>query len=91
MVDFAKYDPKIVALFKSYDLNANNTLEKIELAKGLEELITSLEPNMDVSKIQKLTDEVIQLFDLNKNGCIEIDEFDNLIKFLVEEKGLDLK
>ena len=90
MVDLSKYDPKIVALFKHYDLNENFSLERQELAKGLTDLFKSLEPNMDQEKMNSLTDEVIKTYDLNGNGMIEIDEFSNLVNFLIEEKGLDL-
>ena len=40
--------------------------------------------------VEKISEEAIINFDLNGNGIIEFNEFTELIKFLVEEKGLKL-
>ncbi len=87
--DFSAYNPKIVALFMNFDLNENGTLEKSELCKGLGNVVRSLDPDMDNDRVNQLTDEAIKQFDCNTNGTIEINEFEAMVQFLVEEKGLE--
>ena len=88
--DFSAYNPKIVTLFKLFDLNENGTLEKSELCKGLGDVVRTLDPDMDNERVNLLTEEAISRFDFNTNGTLEINEFENLIQFLIEEKGLVL-
>lgn len=88
--NFDSYNPKIAELFKRYDLNRDGRLEKHELCNGLGELIKSIEPDLDDETLEQIIGNAIEKFDLNQNGTIEIDEFDKLIQFLVEEKGLIL-
>ena len=39
---------------------------------------------------KKLLAEAINKFDINKNGLIEKNEFINLMRFLIDEKGLSI-
>lgn len=81
---------KIKQLFDKYDENHNGVLEKQEFITGLNELIHSLGDSMPSETVEKISEEAIVNFDLNQNGIIEFNEFTELIKFLVEEKGLQL-
>ena len=80
----------IKELFDKYDENKNGVLEKSEFITGLNELINSLGDAMPSETVEKISEEAINNFDLNGNGIIEFNEFTELIKFLVEEKGLKL-
>ena len=53
-------------------------------------MIQSLGDSMPSETVDKISEEAITNFDLNGNGIIEFNEFTELIKFLVEEKGLKL-
>ena len=81
---------KIKELFDKYDENKNGVLEKGEFITGLNELIQSLGDSMPSETVDKISEEAITNFDLDGNGIIECNEFTELIKFLVEEKGLKL-
>ena len=41
-------------------------------------------------EIKQICDEAIDKFDLNHNGKIEIKEFNQLMYFLINEKGLSI-
>lgn len=90
MSDFSNYDPRVVQIFQKYDINHNKVLERTELCKSLTEIVQVLDPNMDKLGVESVVDEAIKRFDLNHNGMLEIDEFNLLIRFLVDEKGLEL-
>lgn len=77
-------------LFDKYDQNKNGSLERAELMVGLEDLILSLGEPITHDLVETICEEAIQNFDQNKNGFLEFNEFIELIKFLIEEKGLRL-
>ena len=81
---------KIKELFDKYDENKKKIKKKGEFITGLNELIQSLGDSMPSETVDKISEEAITNFDLNGNGIIEFNEFTELIKFLVEEKGLKL-
>lgn len=81
---------KIKELFDKYDENNNGVLEKTEFVTGLNELIQSLDDSLPSETAEKIADEAITNFDLNQNGTIELNEFTEMIKFFIEEKGLKL-
>ena len=86
----AEQQKKIKELFDQFDENKNGVLEKSEFITGFNELIHSLGDAMPSETVEKISEEAINNFDLNGNGIIEFNEFTELIKFLVEEKGLKL-
>ena len=67
--------------------NQNN--EQITDIKD-EQKLKSLGGDHSDEELQKIAEDGIIEFDLNRNGVIEYDEFQNLIIFLVNEKGLYL-
>lgn len=89
MATLTKED-KIKQLFFTFDLNKNQTLEKKEFIPALQTLLHNLGEDMPEKKHEQVANECINLFDLNGNGCIEYDEFYNLIDFLINEKGYEL-
>lgn len=82
---------KVKKLFDKYDINHNNTLEKKEFIIGFREMLNQIGENMPLKKHEQVAIEGISMFDLNGNGNIEFDEFENLVRFLVLEKGYILK
>lgn len=83
-------EEKIKYLFDKYDENKNGVLEKSELLEGFNDLLLALDDTMSQEKIEKIAEEAIRNFDLNNNGTIELDEFTDIIHFLVTEKGLKI-
>ena len=89
-MDTLTKEDKIKQLFFTFDLNKNQTLEKKELIPALKTLLHDLGEDMPEKKHEQVANECINLFDLSGNGCIEYDEFYNLIDFLINEKGYEL-
>lgn len=89
MANLTKED-KIQKLFYNFDLNKDQTLQKREFVPALRTLLTELGEDFPEKKHEQVVNECIELFDLNGNGCIEYDEFYNLIEFLINEKGYEL-
>ena len=80
----------IKRIFDRFDENQNGILEKEEFYKGFNQLVKSLAEGQSEEEIKQITDEAIEKFDLNHNGQIEIDEFNQLMLFLINEKGLSI-
>ena len=53
-------------------------------------MIKALAENQSDEEIDLIAKEATDKFDLNKNGTIEFDEFYELVKFLIDEKGLSI-
>lgn len=82
---------KAEILFKRYDINKNKVLERSEFFQGFKELIKSLSTESQSDEdIQKIAEEAVVAFDLDKNGELNLEEFSDLIAFLINEKGLNL-
>lgn len=81
---------KVRRLFEKYDKNRNDTLEKKEFVDGFKEMLIQIGENMPQKKHEEVAMEGIAKFDLNKNGCLEYEEFEKLVEFLVYEKGYTL-
>ena len=81
---------KIKDIFDRFDENQNGILEKEEFYKGFNELVKSLAEGHTDEEIKEICDEAIYKFDLNHNGQIEIEEFNQLMYFLINEKGLSV-
>lgn len=77
----------IQMLFNKYDKNKNGVIEKAELTECFKEIIGSIE-EMSPEELEKIVNEGMKNFDENANGVIELNEFSNIIKFFVEEKGI---
>ena len=80
----------IKELFNGYDTNKNGVLDREEFYKGFSDLIKSLAEGQTDDEIKKIAEEAIEKFDLNKNGQIEMNEFLNLMEFLIYDKGLSI-
>ena len=77
-------------IFDRFDENHNGVLDREEFFKGFSDLIKTLAEGQDEKEIKKIAEEAIEKFDLNQNGQIEIDEFNELMIFLINEKGLSI-
>lgn len=80
----------ITKMFQLYDENNNGVLEREEFCKVFKNLVIKLSDDQDEEELDSITNEAIIKFDLNKNGIIEFNEFKNLIRFLIDDKGLSI-
>ena len=77
-------------MFKSYDDNENGVLDREEFFKVFKTMIKQLSDNQTEEELNVIAQEAIVKFDLNKNGIIEFNEFKELCRFLIDEKGLSI-
>ena len=77
-------------MFQSYDNNDNDVLDKEEFYKVSKSMIKQLADNKTEEELDKIAEEATVKFDLNQNRKIEFNEFNNFIRFLIDEKGLSI-
>ncbi len=77
-------------MFKSYDDNENGVLDREEFFKVFKNMVKQLSDNQTEEELDSIAQEAIVKFDLNKNGIIEFNEFQELVRFLIDEKGLSI-
>ncbi len=82
------FDKKATDLFNKYDSNKNGILEKKEFIAYFKDMIKLLGENLPESEMESIINEGIDIFDLNKDGVLQLDEFKKMLTFLIEEKGL---
>ena len=82
---------KIQNLFSKYDFNKNGVLDKNELVAIFYDVLKEIGEEYPEKKNQQVAEECLEKFDTNKNEKLEFSEFYNLIDFLVNEKGYQLK
>ena len=81
-------DTFIRRMFRSYDDNENGVLDKEEFCKVLKSMIKQLANDKTEEELELITKEGVEKFDQNQNGKIEFNEFYELVRFLIDEKGL---
>lgn len=84
-------EEKIRKLFEKYDENKNGVLDKGEFRKVFKKILMEMGENFPEKKHDQVVEEGLQNFDLNQNGTIEYEEFVEVINFLFNEKGYELK
>ena len=77
-------------MFQSYDDNNNGVLDREEFSKVLKSMIKQLADGQSDEELDEIAKEAVEKFDLNKNGIIEFAEFNDLVRFLIDEKGLSI-
>ena len=53
-------------------------------------MVKQLADDQTEEELDQITKEAIVKFDLNQNGTIEFEEFNDLVRFLIDEKGLSI-
>jgi Ca2+-binding EF-hand superfamily protein len=84
------FDARAIELFNKYDSNNNGVLEKKEFACYFKEMTKLLGESVPEAELEAIVNEGIEIFDLNSDGVLQIEEFKKMLKFLIEEKGLKL-
>ena len=81
---------RINEIFDENDINKSGKLTKDIFFKVFKNLMKSLGEGDNEKEIEKIAEEAISMFDINKNGLIERNEFLMLMRFLIDEKGLSI-
>ncbi len=89
-VDEESENNRINEIFDENDINKTGKLDKEVFFKVFKKLILPLGEGDNEKEFQKIAAEAINKFDINKNGLIEKNEFINLMRFLIDEKGLSI-
>ncbi len=87
----SEIDPRIKAIFDEFDTNKNGQIEKNEFKPFFKDVLTKLGESIDGQDFEEAVNEGIAIFDQNSNDVLELDEFAQVINFLVQEKGYKLK
>ena len=88
--EIEKENLRINEIFDENDENKTGKLDKEVFIKVFKNLIRALGQDDNDNEIEKTAEEALERFDLNQNGFIERNEFTNLMRFLIEEKGLSI-
>ena len=78
-------------LFEKYDENKNGVLDKAEFRIVFKKILQEMGENYPEKRHDQVVEEAMNNFDINQNGTIEYDEFIEVINFLINEKGYELK
>ena len=78
-------------LFDKYDIKKNKSLDINDLESlFFDVLIDQGEENPEIRKYE-IAKQSLSIFDKNKNGTIEFNEFLEIIDFLIDEKGFEIQ
>ena len=88
--EIEKENLRINEIFDENDENKTGKLDKEVFIKVFKNLMKALGQDDNDNENEKIAEEALDRFDLNQNGFIERNEFANLMRFLIEEKGLSI-
>ena len=88
--EIEKENLRINEIFDENDENKTGKLDKEVFIKVFQHLMKALGQDDNDNENEKIAEEALDRFDLNQNGFIERNEFINLMRFLIEEKGLSI-
>ena len=78
-------------LFDKYDIKKNKSLDINDLESLFFDVLIDLgEENPKIRKYE-IAKQSLSIFDKNKNGTIEFNEFLEIIDFLIDEKGYEIQ
>ena len=81
---------KVRNLFEKYDLDKNGVLDKEEFIKIMVDILKQLSEDLPDRKHLEIAEEAFTKFDMNQDKVIEFNEFYDLMRFIISEKGYEL-
>ena len=81
---------RIAKLFNNFDINKKGELGYNEIKSFLGYVFDDLEEDKNLLTGDGLINELLDIFDKDKNDLINFNEFNKLVNFLILEKGLIL-
>ena len=82
------FESKAREIFNRYDTNNSGSIEKKELVLYLHDIFKFFGLDLPQDQLEAATAEGIKKYDLNGDGVLQFNEFADLLRYLVEEKGL---
>ncbi len=80
----------IRALFNKYNTQKKRTLDLCELETLFFDVLMNLGEKDPEQRKLEIAKEGLKIFDKNKNGTIEFNEFLEIIDFLIDQKGYQI-
>ena len=81
---------KVRNLFEKYDLDKNGVLDKEEFIRIMVDILKKLSEDLPDRKHLEIAEEAFTKFDMNQDKVIEFNEFYELMRFIISEKGYEL-
>ena len=81
---------KVRNLFEKYDLDKNGVLDKEEFIRIMVDILKKLSEDLPDRKHLEIAEEDFTKFDMNQDKVIEFNEFYELMRFIISEKGYEL-
>ena len=81
---------KVRNLFEKYDLDKNGVLNKEEFIRIMVDILKKLSEDLPDRKHLEIAEEAFTKFDMNQDKVIEFNEFYELMRFIISEKGYEL-
>ena len=81
---------KVRNLFEKYDLDKNGVLDKEEFIRIMVDVLKKLSEDLPDRKHLEIAEEAFTKFDMNQDKVIEFNEFYELMRFIISEKGYEL-
>jgi Ca2+-binding EF-hand superfamily protein len=80
------FEEKAEILFNKYDCDKSGNLDKAEIQMLLNEIISNIPEN----ELCSMCDKAFSKFDTNLDGTLQIEEFKELLKFIMSTEGLTI-
>ena len=81
----------IKALFDKYDFKKNKSLDITDLERLFFDVLINLGEENPEKRKYEIAKQSLNIFDKNKSGTIEFNEFWEIIYFLIVEKGFKIQ
>lgn len=83
-------DSQIEDIFQSFDTKKKGVLDRFEVKEFFKKVLIDLEEDTVLLSSENLLKQFYEMFDKNKDGNIDFNEFKGVMEFLINEKGYQL-
>ena len=83
-------DSQIEDIFQSFDKKKKGVLDRYEVKEFFKKVLIDLEEDTVLLTSENLRKQFYEMFDKNKDGKIDFNEFKSVMEFLINEKGYQL-
>ena len=83
-------DSQIEDIFQSFDKKKKGVLDRYEVKEFFKKVLIDLEEDTVLLTSENLLKQFYEIFDKNKDGKIDFNEFKSVMEFLINEKGYQL-
>ena len=83
-------DSQIEDIFQSFDKKKKGVLDRYEVKEFFKKVLIDLEEDTVLLTSENLLKQFYEMFEKNKDGKIDFNEFKSVMEFLINEKGYQL-